>query len=111
MRRESGKVLYRRGVLRRGKILPDGFEIPERGIDRVVFRLTACVWEIVRQHSSVHVSRKGKKDLPGHARASGRERQSRQRNHGVAAPVPEPVIAGDDAPAIRLFRKAALTRN
>src|SRR5205085_11395439 len=34
-------------------------------------------------------------------------RQSRQRNQGVAAPIAEPVIAGDDAAAVRLFWKAA----
>src|SRR5260370_35474510 len=31
-----------------------------------------------------------------------------QRNHGVAAPVAETVIASDDAAAVGLFRKAAL---
>src|SRR5260370_17909578 len=97
------------------KILPDGLEIPQRSVNGVVFRLAvypdgggAGVGEIVRQHSPVNVSRKGKKDLPGNSGAAGRERQSRQRNHGVAPPVSKPVIAGDDAAAIGFFGQAAL---
>ena len=68
------KFLQRHGIVGRSEILPDGFEKPERGVNGVVFRLAASVWEIVRQHSPVHVPRKGKKDLPGNARAAGRER-------------------------------------
>ena len=102
------KFLQRHGILRRFEILPDGFDIPQRGIDGVVFWLAPDVREIVGEHPAVNVARKSEKDLPGNGSPAGRERQSRQRNHGVAAPIAEPVIAGDDAAAVRLFRKAAL---
>ena len=102
------KFLQRRGVLRGREILADGLEIPERGIHGVVFGLAAGVRKIVRQHPAINVARKGKKNPLRNIGAPSRERQSWQRDHGVAAPIAEPVIAGDDAAAVRLFRQAAL---
>ena len=44
-------------------------------------------------------------DLCGDVGAAGRERQAGQRDHGVAAPIAEPVIAGDDGLAARRARR------
>ncbi len=102
------KFLQRHGILRRFEILPDGFEIPERRIGGVVFRLASSVRKVVREHAAIHIARKSKKDLLRRIRAAGRKRQPRQSNHGVAAPVAKPVIAGDDAAAVGFFGQAAL---
>src|SRR4029077_8208889 len=74
----------------------------------VVFRLAPSVREIVGEHPAVHVSRKREKDLPCDAGATGCERESRQCNHGVTAPIAEPVVASDDAATVGLLGKTAL---
>ena len=76
---ENGKkFLQRHGILCRFEILPDGFAIPQRGIDGVVFRLASSVGEIVGKHPAVNVEQKSEKDLPRNTGAAGRERQPRQ---------------------------------
>jgi len=106
---ESGKVFCRRrGILRRGKILSDGFEIPERastvlysGLPPGLGNCSAafppstyrekarriCLATLARPVASVN---------PGSAIMVSRPQS------------PNQLIAGDDAPPIRLFRKAAL---
>ena len=82
-------------VLRIFHVLADGFEVPERCIDGVVFRLLAGVGKTVRQHAHIGGAAEGEQDVARNIEPAGGQRQARQRNHSVAAPVGEPVIAGD----------------
>src|SRR5260370_19290799 len=51
-------------ILRRREILTDGFEIPERRIPGVIFRLAAGVRELVGEPAPLDVTRQGQKNSP-----------------------------------------------
>ena len=73
--------------------------VPERGIDRVVFRLFARVREAVWHHAFGYRRRPGQQDVARQLQAAGQAHEAAQRDEGVAPPVGEPGIAGDDGPA------------
>src|SRR5450631_997479 len=81
----------------------DGFEEPQRRVGGIVFRGLAGVRETIGKHALVNACGVGFKDLTGDVEASGDQRQTGQRDHGVAAPICEPVIAGHDG-----FERSAL---
>ncbi len=70
---------------------------PQRRIRRVVFRSLAAVRKPVRQHAAIDEGGIGLQDVGGNVVATQGGREPGQRNHGVAAPVRKPGIAGDDA--------------
>src|SRR2546428_5427687 len=70
-------------------------EEPKRGIDRVVFRSLAGVRKTIWEHASINMTREFCQDTFRNLGSTGYERQSRQRDHRVAAPIAEPVIAGN----------------
>ena len=78
-----------------GGVGAHGFEEPEGGVDGVVFGRLAGIGEAVGQHA-LSVWRAKCAGSPARFRAAGDEGQAGQGDHGVAAPVGEPVIAGDD---------------
>ena len=69
---------------------------PERGVDRVVFRLLACIGEAVRHHAFGHVRGEGGNDLPGHIQSTGDQAEAGQRDERVASPIGKPGIPGYD---------------
>src|SRR5882724_2483468 len=86
-RKHRKKFCGRLAVVCCCEILPYGFEIPQCGIDRVVFRCSARIREIVGQHSLVHVERKCEKHGSCNVEMAGCDEEAWQRNHRVAAPV------------------------
>lgn len=78
----------------------DRFEVPQGGIGGVVLRHVAAVGEAVRQHALVEIPGEGGQDATGHLEPSGRQRETGQRDHGVASPVAEPRVAGDHRPTL-----------
>ena len=71
-------------------------EEPERRVGGVVEALTASFREHVRDQPVAYVMGEGAQDPPRLDRPPGRERQPFERDHRVAAPIGEPVIAGND---------------
>ena len=91
-------------VLGCGVVGTDGLDVPERGVDSVVLGRLAAVGKPVRQHPAVHEPAERREDPARDLGASGRQRQAGQRDHRVAAPVAEPVVAGDDGHAGEIVR-------
>ena len=78
-----------------GMVSPDGLNVPQCGVDGVVLRLLAGVGETVGQHATIDEARKGQQNLPGDLRPAGDQGQAGQADHGIAAPVAKPGIAGN----------------
>ncbi len=51
---------------------------------------------MVRQHALVHGAGEGAQDVPRFCQAAGREAEAGERDHGVAPPVGEPGVTGED---------------
>src|SRR5260370_25670033 len=79
-----------------GKILAHSLEKPKSSVDRVVFRHLSSVGKTVRQHSAVHVLRKSAQQASRNVISLHGESEARQGNHGIPAPVGEPVITSND---------------
>ena len=77
-----------------------GVEVPEGGVRRVVLGSLATVREAIWQHALARVRGKRAQNRCRIVGPSRCEREARQRDHGVASPVAEPGIAGDDRPAL-----------
>src|SRR3954468_20861491 len=71
-------------------------EIPERCVGGVIESLIASIREHVRNQTVMDVVRERTKNERRLALPSRGERQSLETDHRIAAPVGEPVIAGDD---------------
>ena len=71
-------------------------EEPQRGVGRVIEAFLLALREHVRDQAVADVVGEGSQDVAGFGLAAGRERQPLEADHRVAAPVGEPVIAGDD---------------
>src|SRR5271165_6212564 len=80
-----------------GKISTSRFEKPKRRVHCVVFRCFTCVGKPVGQHTLIHVLRERTQNAASNLRLASRQSESGQSDHGVAAPVAEPVIASDDS--------------
>ena len=72
---------------------------PQGRVGRVVFGIFAAVGESVRQHAAVNERGKGAQNVGSDVVASQSRCESRQGNHGVASPVGEPRVPGDDGGA------------
>src|SRR5215468_8263661 len=77
-------------------IRADGFEVPQRGIYSVVFRCFAQIRKAVGQHTLIHTLREFKQDIACSIESARNECQSRKRDHRVASPIAEPVVASDN---------------
>ena len=73
----------------------EGVEVPQRGIRRVIHARLLAFGEQVGNQPVAHVLGEGAQDIPGFDVAAGGQRQAFQRDHRVAAPVGEPMVAGD----------------
>ena len=78
-----------------GDVAADGVEEPERRVGGVIQALALAVRKHVGDQPVAHVAREGPQDERRFAGAAGSERQPFEADHRVAAPVGEPVIAGD----------------
>ena len=94
-RQQGEKASQQLPVVRGGVVLAYGFEEPERGVRRVVFRGLAALGKAVRKQAAVHEPGKGLEDAARRGRLPGGESQASQADHGVASPVGEPRIARD----------------
>src|SRR6266849_356697 len=104
---EDRKEFYKRGpVLGHSEILSYGLEIPEGCVDSVVLRLSTGIRKIVRQHPPIDIASKCEQNFFRDIRSARRDSKTRQRDHGVPAPIAEPVITRDDGSPVRLFRQA-----
>src|SRR5581483_6554268 len=74
---------------------------PERCVGCVVLRSLAAIGKAIGQHSLAHALDEGEKNLSRILEATSRQTEAGKRDHRVASPVGEPVIAGDDRAAIR----------
>src|SRR5882724_756194 len=107
--RKRGKEFFDRfRVAGCNEVLTDRFKEPQRGVNRVVLRCSARIRKIVRQHSSVNVTGKGKKYRSCDVRTARRDEETWQCDHGVAAPIAKPVIASDDRAGVRIAGQRAL---
>ena len=94
--RENGEQLLKQRQIFRGcKCLPCGLEKPQRGVHRVVLRRIAAVGEGVGQHAAIGEARVGEQDRAREFGPARCQRQPGKRDHRVAPPIAEPVIAGD----------------
>ncbi len=73
----------------------DGVEEPERRVRRVVQPLLRSLGKHVRDQAVAHVVAERPQDVARLALPAGAERQPFEADHRVAAPVGEPVVAGD----------------
>ena len=99
--RQRGKQLRdERKIAGVQQVLMDGMEVPEGGVHRVVLRHHRAVINSVRKpvgkHAPVEVAPKGTQNIGGNRGTAGGQGQPRQGDHGVAPPIAEPRIAGDD---------------
>ena len=88
-------------VVARGRVIrANCLEVPERRVDGIVLGRLARVGKSVREHSLVHESGECLEDPARDLRATGRQGETWQGDHGVASPVAEPVIARDHRHAV-----------
>ncbi len=73
-----------------------GMEHPERGVHSIIFGRFAGIGETIGQHAPIDAVRESSKNVACVIVAAGHERQAGQRDHGVAAPIAEPRVTGDD---------------
>jgi len=85
-------------VVRGAQVAVEGVEEPEGSVGGVVEPLVLALGEHVRDQAVLDVAREHPEDRAGLDVAAGGECEPLQRDHGVAAPVREPVVAGDDGP-------------
>ena len=83
-------------VARGAEIAIDGVEVPEAGVGGVVEALAGAFREHVGDQAVPHVVGEGAEDVARLLVAARQEGQALEVDHRVAAPVGEPVIAGDD---------------
>ena len=74
----------------------DGVEEPQGGVGGVIEPLLGAFRKHVRDEAVANVVAERAQDVAGLALASRAERQPFEADHRVAAPVGEPVVAGDD---------------
>ena len=82
----------RSAIASSGDIAPPRFDVPERRVDRVVFRDAAAAGKHIWQHAAIDEECEGLEDLPGISKSARRQRQPGQSDHGVAAPITKPGI-------------------
>ena len=85
-----------RGVSGHVHVAVDRVEEPEGGVGGVVEPLGPPVGEEVGDQAVADVVGEGAEDVAGLVVPPGRQGQPFEADHGVAAPVGEPVVAGDD---------------
>ena len=93
-----------RGVVH---VAVDRVKIPQRGVGRMIEPLLAAFGKQVGNQAVADIMRERAEDPPGFIGAAGGQREAFQADHGVAAPVGEPVVARDDAADLVALRPGA----
>src|SRR5262245_36156034 len=70
---------------------------PQRRVGGVVEAFVSAVGEEIGDESVADIMSEGAKDVTGLVVPAGGQGQALQRDHRVAAPVREPVVAGDNS--------------
>ena len=91
------QIAQRLGVLRRGDVAIERMKEPERRVGRIVETLLVAFGEQIRNQPVAEMMRKRHQQTARLGDPAGADRQAFEADHRVAAPVGEPVIAGDDA--------------
>ena len=71
-------------------------KVPERRIDSMVERLALPLGKKIRQQSILDIISKCAQNRARLAVAAGAEGEPFQTDHGIAAPIGEPMVAGND---------------
>ena len=95
------QVFENRGIAADRHVARDRMEVPQRRIDRVIERLPFSLGKEVRKQAILHIVRERAQDRSRLAESACRKREPFETDHGVAAPVREPVIAGIHAAQLR----------
>ena len=85
------------------KVLARGLEKPQSGVDGIVLRGAAVVGKVIGNHAAIDISGGRTENFASDVWAAEGECEARQSDHGVAAPIGEPVIAGKNGAAIGIF--------
>ena len=94
---ESGQQLaHERSIAGVPLVAIDRVEEPERGVGRVIQAFPLAFGKEVRDEPVADVEGKGAEDRARLGMPAGEQRQPLEADHRVAAPVGEPVVAGDD---------------
>jgi len=80
-----------------GMVGANGFEEPQCRIDGVVLGSLPGIRKTVRQHDLINMLRIRTQNVSCNIEASSGKREPGKRDHGISAPIAEPVISGDDA--------------
>src|SRR6185312_6498189 len=83
-------------------------EVQQAGVGGVVGGLMAALGEAVGDQPVADVMGERVQDAAGLFVPSGHERQPLEADHRVAAPVGEPVVAGDHRPRLRVASAAVV---
>src|SRR5215475_10375511 len=71
------------------------FEKPERRVDGVVFGRFTGIRESIREHAPIDALSESLENVASDLGPARRKSQAGKRDHGIASPIGEPVIAGD----------------
>src|SRR4029450_12552131 len=82
-------------ILRDPHVTINRVKNPQRRIGRVIEAFARAVGKHVRDEAVADVMAERAENVPGFAISARRERQSLEADHGVAAPIGEPVITRD----------------
>ena len=74
----------------------DDDDVPERGVDGVVFGCAALIGEAVGEHAFGNGVRPRDENVAGLGQPAGGEAEAAEGDERVAAPIAEPRVAGDD---------------
>ena len=93
---EGEDVPQELAVVSVNEVAVDGVEEPHGRVRRVIEAIVRALGEQVRDEAVAHVARERLQDEPRLVVPARAQAQALERDHGVAAPVREPVIPGDD---------------
>ena len=79
-----------------GQVVVHRHDVPQRRVHAVVLGAVALLHEPVRQHPLRDLRRPGEQDVAGLIEPAVGDAEAAQGDEGVAAPVREPRVAGDD---------------
>ena len=102
------EIAQRLDILRDGDVAIDGVKEPERRVGGVVEPFLIAFRKEVRYQAVAKMMRERHQDAARLRMPARAQRQAFEADHRVAAPVREPVIAGDDAP--RFFARGPRAR-
>src|SRR5437868_20163 len=86
---QSGSIV---GVM---QVTTERVKKPQSRVGGMIKPFLFSIWKHVWDESIANVMRESAQNIPGFQTATGYQRESFQRNHGIASPIGEPMIASD----------------